>query len=140
MTEEARGRAPVVALVDDEEDITTFLRLALQDEGFEVVTTNSATAALELLLASRPDLICLDLLMPEQTGLSLYAEISTHNDLSRIPIVILSGLAPRDELPGILQRAGDLPAPAAFLEKPLDAERLLTTVRGLLGRPAGGAP
>lgn len=139
MTGVTPGTGPTVAVVDDEEDITTFLRLALEDAGYGVVTTNDATAALDLLLASRPDLILLDLLMPERSGLSLYAAMRARPELGRIPTVILSGLGIAEELPELLRRAGGLPPPDGFLEKPLDAEQLLVKVKQLLGLPEGGA-
>lgn len=133
-------RRPLVAVVDDEVDILTYLRVALEDHGYRVASRPDASRALEWLERHEPDLICLDLLMPEQTGISLYAEISRHDRLGKVPIVILSGLAARDELPSILQRAGDLPQPARFLEKPLDIDLFLETVRSLVGRTAEASP
>lgn len=123
---------PTVAIVDDEEDITTYLQVALEDAGYCVVATTDAAGALALLGRSRPDLICLDLLMPEQTGLSLYASIVEHEQLSDVPIVILSGLTNREGLPEMLKQANGLPEPAAFIEKPVDIEQFLRTVRQLL--------
>jgi len=133
----SRG-VPTVAIVDDEEDITTYLRIALEDEGYRVVTTTDAAGALELLSLSRPDLICLDLLMPEQTGISLYASLVKHEQLAHVPIVILSGLTNREGLPAMLKQANELPEPAAFIEKPVDIEQFLRTVRQLL--EPGGEP
>jgi CheY-like chemotaxis protein len=125
----------VVAIVDDEEDITTFLGLALEDQGYRVVSTTDAAAAMELLEKSRPDLICLDLIMPEQTGISLYAALHRHPELGQVPIVILSGLSVREDLPRLLEQAGGLPEPASLIEKPVDIGYLLDTVARLTGRP-----
>ena len=138
MTQDPRPGAPTVAIVDDEEDIITYLRVALEDAGFRVVSTTDAAGALELLGRSGPDLICLDLLMPEQTGISLYASLVRHERLGRVPIVILSGLTNREGLPQILQQADGLPEPAGFIEKPVDIDHFLRTVRQLL--EAGEAP
>jgi len=121
-----------VAIVDDEEDITTYLRIALEDAGYCVVTTTDAAGALRLLRRSRPDLICLDLLMPEQTGISLYASLVAHEQFAGVPIVILSGLTNREGLPEMLKQANGLPEPAAFIEKPVDIEHFLRIVRQLL--------
>jgi len=122
----------VVAIIDDEEDITTYLRIALEDEGYRVISTTDASAAMEMLAVQKPDLICLDLLMPGQTGVSLYAGLVDHPTLNGVPIIILSGLTNREGLPAILAGAGDLPAPAAFIEKPVEADQFLDTVRQLL--------
>ena len=123
---------PTVAIVDDEEDITTYLRVALEDAGYCVVATTDAAGALSLLSRTRPDLICLDLLMPEQTGISLYASLVKHESLSRVPIVILSGLTSREGLPELLAQADGLPEPAGFVEKPVEIEQFLRLVRQLL--------
>jgi len=124
----------VIAIVDDEADITTYLRIALEDEGYRVVSTTDAAAAMDLLATEKPDLICLDLLMPQQTGVSLYADLVRHPTLSGVPIVMLSGLTNREGLPAMLKSAGDLPEPACFIEKPVVIEQFLETVRRLLGQ------
>jgi CheY-like chemotaxis protein len=140
MNQEHQPYVPLVAIVDDEEDITTYLGLALEDNGYRVESTTQPGDAIPLLERVRPDLICLDLLMPEQTGISLYASLAAHPELGRIPIVILSGLADRDEMPAILGQAGaDLPQPAEFLEKPVDIRQFLRTVGSLLDWPARAA-
>lgn len=131
-----RGNAVfTVAIVDDEEDITTYLCFALEDAGYRVVSTIDASKATEILDEALPDLIFLDLLMPEQTGVSLYAGLKKHPRLRDVPIVFLSGLAERDELSSLLSRVGGLPEPEGFIEKPVDIEELLETVGRLLGRP-----
>ena len=123
---------PTVAIVDDEEDITTYLRVALEDAGYCVVATTDAGGALSLLSRTRPDLICLDLLMPEQTGVSLYAELVRHPELGQVPIVILSGLTNREGLAELLNQADGLPDPAGFVEKPVEIEQFLRLVQRLL--------
>ena len=94
----AHGR-PRVAVVDDEPDVLTFVRLALDDRGFDVMTLDRVAGALSALRAFAPDAICLDLLMPEQTGLSLLVEIRKDPDLAQIPVLILSALNAREEAP-----------------------------------------
>jgi len=133
------GTQARVAIVDDEEDITTFLRMALEDAGFAVCVTNEPAGAFELLHPFRPDLICLDLLMPGQTGASLYSEFHADPELSQVPVLILSGLDAREELSRILQRQG-LPAPAGYFEKPINAPAFVDMVRSLIGRAAGRTP
>jgi DNA-binding response OmpR family regulator len=134
------SRDPLVAIVDDEVDITTFLRLALEEHGFRVMTFSDADAAMATFRQTEPDLICLDLLMPRHTGLSLYAEIVRDPRLSTCPVLIISGLAVRNDLPDMLQRAGDLPAPAGFIDKPIDIDEFLINVDAALGKNVGEAP
>jgi CheY-like chemotaxis protein len=136
MNDTKQDRPPLVAIIDDEEDIILFLRVALEDHGYGVVATSDPSEALALLERSGPDMICLDLVMPGQTGISLYAELVDHPRLGGVPIVILSGLAVREEMSRIFQEAGGLPEPASFIEKPVDIEQFLSVVTELVG-PVG---
>jgi DNA-binding response OmpR family regulator len=144
MSEPRPGQPPLVALVDDEEDITTFLAIALEDAGYRVVATNESAVALALLRERRPDLICLDLLMPERMGASLYLQIRRAEELAAVPVLILSGLGTRDDLRELLARTGDVPPPTGYIEKPVDREDFLSAVERALADAAGpgrgGAP
>lgn len=134
------SNAPLVAVIDDEEDVITYLRLALEDHGYRVVATTEPSEALELLERSEPQLVCLDLLMPGRTGISLYSELSRHPRLKQVPVVILSGLAVRDELPRILEQSGGLPEPARFIEKPAEIEHFLAVVDEIIDHAGTGGP
>lgn len=127
-SDEQQDEARVVALIDDEEDVITYFRVALEDHGYRVVATSDPSEALGLLESSKPNLVCLDLLMPQRTGMSLYSALRRHPRLKDVPVVILSGLAVRDELPRLLGQAGGLPAPERFLEKPAEIEQFLAVV------------
>jgi DNA-binding response OmpR family regulator len=130
------SRPPLVAIIDDEEDITTFLGLALEDAGLAVATTNESATALEFLQRERPDVICLDLLMPERMGASLYLAIRRDPDLAATPVLILSGLGARDDLLALLQREGAVTPPTGYIDKPVEPEAFVATIRAQLA--AGG--
>lgn len=140
MTDPQSTRGPVIALVDDEQDIITYLRVALEDNGYRVVATTDPALAPALLEETPPDVICLDILMPEHTGLALYGEIMRSPRLASVPVVILSGLNANDDLLSEIWNANGLPAPASFIEKPVDIEHLLRTLRAVLGHQVGVAP
>lgn len=133
-TDDEHDEARVVALIDDEEDVLTYLRVALEDHGYRVVATSDPSEALGLLESSEPNLVCLDLLMPQRTGMSLYSALRRHPRLKDVPVVILSGLAVRDELPRLLEQAGGLPAPDRFIEKPAEIEQFLAVVDELAAK------
>jgi CheY-like chemotaxis protein len=78
-----------------------------------------------------------DLLMPKHSGLSLYKAIVESPRLCRCPVIIISGLALRSDLPGLLQRAGGLPFPAAFIDKPINIEDFISTLDSLLVANSG---
>jgi two-component system phosphate regulon response regulator PhoB len=140
MSRSHASRRPLVVIVDDEVDITTFLRLALEENGFRVMTFTDADVVMTSLRQTEPDLICLDLLMPRHTGLSLYAEIVRDPRLSTCPVLIMSGLAVRTDFPDMLQRAGGLRPPAGLIDKPIDIDAFLKKVNAVLGRIVGEAP
>ncbi len=131
MSREHATAAPRVAVIDDEEDVLTFVRIAMEDAGFEVATVSRPTEAVATLEAFRPDVILLDLLMPEQMGLSLYTQLRSTPSLRATPIIILTGLAARDTL-SAFSAAATTDQPVGYLEKPVDAAALLGAVRRAL--------
>ena len=133
-------RAPLVVIVDDEVDIGTYLRLALEEHGFRVATFSDAESAVAALEISEPAAICLDLLMPRQSGLSLYKSIVESPRLHGCPVIIISGLAVRGDLPGLLERAGGLPMPVAFIDKPINIDDFISTLNSLLTASSGVGP
>jgi len=129
--------AKKVVLVDDEEDITLYLQTALEDSGFIAETASSASDGLQMIRNEMPDLICLDILMPEESGMSLYQKVRSDNTLRGIPVLITSGLNVGKELGDIEYRilpdGTRLPEPDGIAEKPLTAEQFIAAVEKLIG-------
>lgn len=121
-----------VMVVDDEVDILTCLDEALSAEGYRVTAVVSGGEALDLLAAEVPDLIILDLRMPQISGIEVLKALRVkHPDL---PVVVCTGLSGyRDDFDVVTSNV------AAFLEKPLDVEKVVRTVRELIG-PAARPP
>ena len=69
------NRKRKVLVVDDEPDVRTFLTTLLEDNGYETVTANTGAEALRSVRAARPDLITLDITMPEQSRMRAYLEL-----------------------------------------------------------------
>lgn len=124
------SEAPKVVMVEDEADVARYLAAALEDEGFAVETAGNAEDGLALIEAVRPDLVCLDIVMPGPTGLSLYREIRSNPELGGVPIVVVSGVSPADAEER-LGMGDELPAPDAFIEKPVELPELVAAVRRL---------
>lgn len=118
-----------VLVVDDERDVVLYLRAALANSGFDVRSAGDGDGCVALLVDWEPDLICLDLLMPGRTGLSLYRELRAHPNWSSIPVLIVSGLGMETEIEP--QLAG-VKKPEGYLEKPIDLDAFLGTVQRLL--------
>ena len=127
-----KGVRPLIAVIDDEEDIILFLRMALGDHGFDVAGSSTSAGAIDFLEQHQPDLICLDLLMPRRTGAGLYHEIVSNKNLRHCPVIIISGLGVRHELEDIIGKSGDVATPAAFIEKPINIDEMVRTINELL--------
>jgi CheY-like chemotaxis protein len=131
-----------VVLVDDEEDIVLYLQTALEDAGFTALTASNASDGLRLIRMETPDLVCLDILMPGESGMSLYQKLRSDSTLRNIPVLITSGLNLSKELRDIDYRlmpdGTRLPEPEGIVEKPLTAEQFIAAVDSLTGRNDGG--
>ena len=124
---------PLIAIIDDEEDIILFLKMALGDHGFDVVGSSTSAGAIDFLQEHQPDLICLDLLMPRRTGAGLYHEISGNENLCSCPVIIISGLGVRSELEEMIRESGgDTVGPAGFIEKPINIGEMVRLINELV--------
>lgn len=82
--------AKKILIIDDDPNILEIYGTKLRSEGFNVVTTDKSTEGIEIVKSQRPDLILLDILMPEKNGIEVLKEIKGNPDISRIPVMILS--------------------------------------------------
>ncbi len=126
-----------VILVDDEEDIILYFQTALEDAGYEALTASNVPEGLQLIRREKPDLVCLDILMPRESGMSLYQKLKNDPELGQIPVLITSGLSLAKELKDIdyrrLPDGTELPEPEGIAEKPITAPQFLAKVRGIIG-------
>ena len=125
-----------ILVVDDEPDAVEFLRDVLEDHGFTVHCASAAEEGLNVVEAQPLDLICLDVLMPEESGFSLYQKLKTDPRYSQIPVLIISGLSLSRELGQIhyleLPDGRVLPEPDGVMEKPMDIDQLMATVERVI--------
>jgi two-component system response regulator MprA len=110
-----------VLVVDDDVSIQGFLVDALADEGYEVRTATNGQDALTILGAWHPDLILLDLMMPEMDGWKFRERQLALPDAAAIPVIVLSAM--RDLTPKVRGLA-----PSRVFVKPFDLEELLSTI------------
>ena len=110
--------------------------MIFEPEGYEVVTALNGNEAKEKIKEERPDLIVLDVMMPEMDGFALCSWIRSNKDYKNLPVVLLTGVAERIRdtkypLDGVLRADAD-----DYLEKPIKPEVLLDTVARLLKNKA----
>ena len=113
-----------ILVVDDEPDVMDFLSALLEDAGYEVLTANDGTQALQVAKKEQPDLISLDLAMPNNTGTEFYRKMQKDKDISKTPVIIVSGLAGRHLA---------VRKPVAVFDKPIDRDEYLKAVQDAIG-------
>lgn len=128
-----------VLVVDDEADVRSYLKAALEDAGFEVETASDGLEAANAVLRHPPDLISLDLVMPRHSGARFYHDLRRDHALSRIPVLIVTGHA-RDELGRADFEEMTLSGPGIYLEKPVSPATYVSAVRRILGLETAAAP
>ncbi|MFH0883006.1 MAG: sigma-54 dependent transcriptional regulator [bacterium] len=118
-------RPLTVGIVDDEKNIRRMLRLILEGEGYEVWEAESVAEAKDLTKTKRPDAALLDLKLPDGDGIQLLTHLRAI--LPGLPVVMISGHGGTEHaVAAVKQGAYD------FLEKPLDKDRVLVTLRNAL--------
>jgi len=121
-----------ILIVDDEADIRDYLKVALEEAGFDVETACDGLEALEIIRRNPPDLISLDLVMPKHSGVKCYRELQKDKTLSKIPVLTVTGHA-RDELGKSDFEEMTMSGPGVYLEKPVSNQKYVSAVRKLLG-------
>jgi len=117
-----------ILVVDDEPDILEFIGTVLEDNGAEVIRAGSGREALETAGREKPDLMTLDIKMPEMDGGDVFAAMRNDPELKGIPVCIISG---RPELRHLIYQRR-VPPPEGYMDKPVDARVLLLNVRKIL--------
>lgn len=87
-----------VLVVDDDADVTDTMREILEDEGHRVFVADNGRRALEVTRSERPDLVLLDLEMPEMDGRRFLAEVRSEPELAGVQVVVLSGSSDASDL------------------------------------------
>ncbi|MDH5614263.1 MAG: response regulator, partial [Gammaproteobacteria bacterium] len=115
-----------ILVVDDEPDICTLVKDILEDEGYDVTTAQDAKSARDARRHRRPDLVLLDIWMPDSDGISLLKEWAEEDDVL-MPVIMISGH-------GTIETAVEATRLGAwdYLEKPLSLSKLVLTVERAL--------
>lgn len=113
-----------ILIVDDDPSVVKYLTAFLSDSGYETCSAPDGEAALDAVAREAPDLITLDLQMPNDTGTRFYRNLMKEKRFKDTPVIVISGI------PG---RHLAVSKPAAVFEKPVDRDQLLAAVKKALG-------
>ncbi|MBE0627842.1 MAG: response regulator [Burkholderiales bacterium] len=127
-------QALLVLVVEDETHLANLLKHVLADEGYTVrIAKNRAELLAELRRAPRPDLVLLDVLLPDVDGFEVLLKIREHPSLRTVPVVMLTAKATRDAVLKGLAGGAD-----GYITKPFEIDVLTKAVKVVLGLSEGG--
>ncbi|OGS20902.1 MAG: hypothetical protein A3J83_00295 [Elusimicrobia bacterium RIFOXYA2_FULL_40_6] len=118
-----------ILIVDDEKNIQELLAVNLKAQGFDIISAWDGKEAVEKTMKEKPDLIILDIMMPEMDGWEVCKTVKDQSELNKIKILILTAKGTKkDEMVGKLIFKAD-----EYISKPFDIDELINTVKRLLG-------
>lgn len=118
-----------VVCIEDEPDMIDLVRLILGRKGFNVIGANGGVEGLETVRREKPDLVLLDLMMPDMDGWEVYQQMKADNFLREIPVVVVTAKAQSiDKVLGLhIAKVDD------YITKPFGPQELLESVEKILG-------
>ena len=112
-----------ILVIDDDPIIVKYLVTLFADNGYETCSASDGAVALDIVNAERPDLITLDLEMPQEWGPRFYRKLVKDESLKKIPVIVISGLSGQHAIKDAV----------AFIKKPFDPDKLLGIVKKSIG-------
>ncbi len=112
-----------ILIIDDDPVIVKYLVTLFNDNGYETITANSGMEGAEQIKKIKPDLITLDLEMPDEWGPRFYRKLTKNKTFKDIPVIVISGLRGAKY---------SISKAVAYFSKPFDADRLLDVVRNTI--------
>jgi len=119
-----------ILVVEDEPDQIAYLDTLFKDQGFAVVTATNGREGFEKAKSSHPDLITLDVSMPEESGVRMFRDLQTDSATSNIPVIIITGIS--HDFKRFIETRKQVHPPQGYFDKPLEREKLLAKINELL--------
>lgn len=121
--------AETILIVDDDLDILELLKMNLEPEGYNVRTADNGESAVQSACANPPDLILLDVMMPEKNGFEVIEELKNIEDTKNVPVILVTARGQtEDKVLGLDTGADD------YITKPFDLREVTARVEAVLGR------
>jgi two-component system, OmpR family, alkaline phosphatase synthesis response regulator PhoP len=117
-----------IMVVDDNPDIITIVKTILEGKGYQVLSASSGQELLNLLTDRKPDLIILDIMMPEMDGLEVLGRLKAVTDTASIPVILLTAKVQYEDVLGGYKLGADY-----YITKPFTSTQLVNGINLLLG-------
>lgn len=127
----------LILVVEDKPDEASYLTTLFEDNGYATATASDGNQAMAKINKAKPDLITLDMSMPEKSGVKFYRELRETPELADIPVLVVTGVTgfggKSEDFERFLASRKQVPPPEGFVSKPIDRDQLLDRVSKLLG-------
>jgi two-component system response regulator VicR len=118
-----------IMVVDDEPDTVDLVKLVLETEGYEIMVAYGGQEALDMIKVDRPDLVLLDIMMPQMDGWAVRKKIVENEETKDIPVVMLTAKAqPIDKMIGL-----HVVGVTDYITKPFGRKELIDSVKRIVG-------
>ncbi len=115
--------AKKILIIDDDPVVVKYLQAVFSDNGYETCSAGSTSEGLEVVRKEKPDLITLDIQMPDQWGPRFYRKLVQDKELKNIPVIVISGIDGDHAIKNAV----------AFVKKPFDPEKIVGIVKNTIG-------
>ena len=129
MSEKHMRKNPKILVVEDFPSDQKMIAMALERESYEVITAMDGKEGVEKARKEKPDVIIMDVMMPEEDGLDACRELKTDPECSNIPIIIHTSIQDSPIILREMQKNTDSPYADAYIDKPCDPNALLEIVK-----------
>ena len=119
-----------ILIIDDEEDVITYLSTFFTDNGFETKFAMNGKDGFEKAIIEKPDIITLDVSMPEESGVKALRNLQSHESTKNTPIIMVTGVS--TDMKRFIESRKQVHPPEGYFEKPIDREALLKKIKELL--------
>lgn len=122
------AKEPRILYIEDERSTFELVRQSLKLLGYNVIRANSGQQGLAMMRKQKPDLLLLDLMMPDVNGWDVYRAIKSDEQLADIPVIVITAkFSDQDRV--VIE---DLPRADEYIVKPFDVEQIIRSVQNLL--------
>ena len=136
MSENTTNDKKKILVIDDEPHVVTYLETLLQDNGYNTVAASNGREGMEKVRAEKPQLVCLDITMPEESGIQFYRDLKEDSTLQKIPVVIVTAVTgyggEPDGLKKFLSTRKHVPPPEGYFSKPIEKSEFIAKIKQIL--------